>query len=121
MLSSSRTTLREDLKTVKKCDWYSEIETCEVMNYEYEKVFSNSVQNQMLPPSTVHHTPSSSQVDVSLQDFEVSVDEVVKVLTDLKMPSAPGPDTVNPRSPGAPVLLRRAEVELRPPRLRCCP
>ena len=106
----SRTTLREDLKTVKKCDgtMTSTVrETCEVMNHEYEKIFTNSVQ--ILPASTVHRTLSLSQVDVSLQDLEVSVDDVVKVLTDLKTPSAPGPDRVYPR-----MLKECAEIVCRP-------
>ena len=67
------------------------------MNREYENVFTNSMQ--LLSPSTVHSVHSTCQVDGSLQDLEVSVDGIVKVLTDLKTPPAPGPDTVNSEVP----------------------
>ena len=90
----SCTTLREELKMVKRSDGTLTStlgETCEVMNHEYQKVFVQS--NQMPTPAIT----DSGRVGIVLRDVEITVDDVKRILVGLKTPSAPGPDTVNPR------------------------
>ena len=89
----SRTSIREELKTVRKPDGEMTsnlLETCEVLNCEFEKVFTkhSCVQKPILG--------HAARQQGDLLSIDLSTEDVEKALNALKSPSAPGPDGVNP-------------------------
>ena len=65
-------------------------ETCEVMNKEFQRVFTRT-DNIELP------VVSSNQQENSLETIDLTIADVERALSSLKTSSAPGPDGVHPR------------------------
>lgn len=100
----SKTTIKEDVMFVNRDDGQQTTslkETCEIMNREFERVFVR----ECVAPSP---TPSTFQ-GMKLSALDITVEEVKKLLCDLQVQSAAGPDGVHPR-----VLKECAEVLAEP-------
>ena len=86
----SQTSLKEELKAVKKADGQltsTLTETCEIMNTEFEKVYTKTDKSPLFTSTLI--------AEDNLQHIDITVADVERVLFHLKTPSAPGPDGIN--------------------------